>query len=170
RGSGGGISAHFTPSLIGIGAAAGIVCGIIAMIGPAARLLRDGPLASMASVGGVQRARKIPMWPLVVGVGLLAVAVVVMKIFERGSLPLNVGINGLTVALCGVVLVTVWFAPGRGRLVSELLTIARPPVGRLLGADARRYALLFAFSAALLAESASLAIGSHNTQLLRAPA
>ena len=67
-GSGGTITAHFTPNLIGIGAAAGIVCGIIAMIGPAARLLRDGPLASMASVGGVQRARKIPMWPLFVGV------------------------------------------------------------------------------------------------------
>ena len=43
------------------------------MIGPAARLVRDGPLASMASVGGVQRARTVPMWPLMVGVGLLAV-------------------------------------------------------------------------------------------------
>ena len=94
-GSGGTIAAHFTPNLIVIGAAAGIVCGILAMIGPAARLVRDGPLASMASVGGVQRARKIPMWPLVVGVVLLAGAVVVLKIFERGSLPLNVGINGI---------------------------------------------------------------------------
>jgi hypothetical protein len=56
-GSGGTVAAHFTPSLIGvIGAAAGIVCGILAMIGPAVRLLREGPLASMASVGGVQRA------------------------------------------------------------------------------------------------------------------
>ena len=165
-GSGGTIAAHFTPNLIGIGAAAGIVCGIIAMIGPAVRLVRDGPLASMASVGGVQRARKIPTWPLVVGVVLLAGAVVVLKIFERGSLPLNVGINGLTVALCGVVLVTVWIAPRGARLLIELLTLARPAVGRLLGADARRYALLFAFSAALLAESTSLAIGSHSMQLL----
>ena len=48
-GSGGSIAAHFTPSLIVIGAAAGIVCGILAMFGPAARLVRDGPLASMAS-------------------------------------------------------------------------------------------------------------------------
>ena len=48
-------------SLIVIGAAAGIICGVLAMIGPAARLVRDGPLASMASVGGVQRARKIPI-------------------------------------------------------------------------------------------------------------
>ena len=66
-GSGGSIAAHFTPILIVIGAAAGIVCGILAMFGPAARLVRDGPLASMASVGGMQRARKIPMWPLIVG-------------------------------------------------------------------------------------------------------
>ena len=167
-GSGGTVTAHFTPNLIGTGAAAGIACGIIAMIGPAARLLRDGPLASMASVGGVQRARKIPMWPLVVGVVLLVAAVVVLKIFERGSLPLNVGIDGLTVALCGVVLVTVWIAPRGARLLIELLTTARPAVGRLLGADFRRYTVLFAFSAALLAESTSLAIGSHSMQLLGA--
>ena len=149
-GSGGTVTAHFTPNLIGIGAAAGIACGIIAMIGPAARLLRDGPLASMASVGGVQRARKIPTWPLVVGVVLLVAAVVVLRIFERGSLPLDVGINGLTVALCGVVLVTMWIAPRGARLLIELLTTARPAVGRLLGADFRRYTMLFAFSAALL--------------------
>ncbi|HSS22904.1 MAG TPA: ABC transporter permease [Mycobacterium sp.] len=165
-GSGGTIAAHFTPNLIGIGAAAGIVCGILAMIGPAARLVRDGPLASMASAGGVQRARKIPIWPLVVGAGLLAGAVVVLKIFERGSLPLNAGINGMTVGLCGVVLVTVWIAPRGAGLLIELLTIARPAVGRLLGADFRRYTLLFAFSAALLAESTSLTIGSHSMQLL----
>ena len=165
-GSGGTIAAHFTPNLIVIGAAAGIACGILAMIGPAARLVRDGPLASMASAGGVQRARKIPMWPLVVGAGMLAGAVVVLKIFERGSLPLNAGINGMTVGLCGVVLVTVWIAPRGAGLLIELLTIARPAVGRLLGADFRRYTLLFAFSAALLAESTSMAIGSQSMQLL----
>ena len=165
-GSGGSIAAHFTPNLIVIGAAAGIVCGILAMFGPAARLVRDGPLASMASVGGVQRVRKIPIWPLVVGAGLLAAAVVVLKIFERGSLPLSMGINGLTVGLCGVVLVTVWIAPRAAGLSSELLTVARPAVGRLLGADIRRYTLLFALSAALLAESTSMAIGSYSMQLL----
>jgi putative ABC transport system permease protein len=165
-GSGGTIAAHFTPNLLVIGAAAGIVCGILAMIGPALRLVREGPLASMASVGGVQRARTIPMWPLIVGAGLLACAVVVSKIFERGSLPLSMGINGMTVGLCGVVLVTVWIAPRAAGLSSEVLTIARPAVGRLLGADIRRYALLFAFSAALLAESTSLAIGSYSMQLL----
>jgi putative ABC transport system permease protein len=165
-GSGATIAAHFTPNLIGIGAAAGIVCGILAMIGPAVRLVRDGPLASMASVGGVQRARRIPVWPLIVGAGMLAVAVVVLKIFERGPLPLNAGINGMTVGLCGVVLVTVWLAPrGAGQLI-KLLTVARPAVGRLLGADFRRYALLFAFSAALLTEATSLAIGSQSMQLL----
>src|SRR6202012_5004587 len=38
-GSGGTIAAHFPPSLIAIGAAAGIVCGILAMTGPAVRLV-----------------------------------------------------------------------------------------------------------------------------------
>ena len=165
-GSGGTITAHFTPDLIAIGAVAGIVCGILAMAGPAIRLVRGGPLAAMASAGGVQRARKIPHWPLVVGVGMLAGAVVVSKIFERGWLPLNAGIDGMTVGLCGVVLVTVWIAPRAAAPLIELLTIARPAVGRLLGADFRRYALLFAFSAALLAEGTSLAIGSHSMQLL----
>ena len=165
-GSGGSIAAHFTPNLIAIGAAAGIVCGILAMVGPAARLLRDGPLASMASAGGVQRARTIPVWPLIVGAGLLAAAVALLKIFERGSLPLSLGINGLTVGLCGVVLVTVWIAPRAAGLSSGLLTNVRPAVGRLLGADIRRYTLLFGLSAALLAESTSLAIGSYSMQLL----
>ena len=165
-GSGGSIAAHFTPSLIGIGAAAGVVCGVLAMFGPAARLARDGPLASMASIGGVQRARTIPMWPLIVGAGLLAAAVVLLKIVERGSLPLSMGINGLTVGLCGVVLVTAWIAPRAAGLSSGLLTKVRPAVGRLLGADIRRYTLLFALSAALLAESTSLAIGSNSMQLL----
>ena len=165
-GSGGTIAAHFTPNLIVMGAAAGIVCGILAMFGPAARLVRDGPLASMASAGGVQRARTIPMWPLIVGAGLLAAAVVLLRIFEHGSLPLSMGMNGLTVGLCGVVLVTAWIAPRAAGLSSGLLTKVRPAVGRLLGADIRRYTLLFAFSAALLAESTSLAIGSNSMQLL----
>jgi putative ABC transport system permease protein len=165
-GSGGTIAAHFTPDLIVIGAVAGIVCGILAMVGPAVRLFREGPLASMASVGGIQRARGIPMWPLLVGTVLLVAAVVVLKIFERGSLPLSMGINGMTVGLCGVVLVTVWIAPRGAALLIELTTIARPAVGRLLGADFRRYTLLFAISAALLAEGTSFAIGSQSMQLL----
>jgi putative ABC transport system permease protein len=165
-GSGGSIAAHFTPDLIAIGAAAGIVCGTLAMFGPAARLVRDGPLASMASAGGVQRARTIPVWPLIVGAGMLAAAVALLEIFERGSLPLSMGINGLTVGLCGVVLVTVWIAPRAAGLSSGLLTNVQPAVGRLLGADIRRYTLLFGLSAALLAESTSLAIGSYSMQLL----
>jgi len=166
EGSGGTIAAHFTPSLIVIGAAAGIVCGILAMTGPALRLVREGPLASMASVGGIQRARTIPMWPLVAGAGALVAAVVVLKIFERGALPLNVGIYGMTVGLCGVVLVTAWLAPRAAGLATRLLTVARPAVGRLLGADVRRYSVLFALSAALLAQGASSAISSHSMQLL----
>ena len=165
-GSGGTITAHFTPNLIVIAAAAGIVCGTLAMSGPAVRLFRDGPLASMASAGGVQRARAIPTWPLIVGAALLACAFVMLKVFERGSLPLSVGINGMTVGLAGVVLVTVWIAPRAASALIELLTISRPAVGRLLGADFRRYTLLFAISAALMAEGTSLAIGSHSMQLL----
>jgi putative ABC transport system permease protein len=165
-GSGGTIAAHFTPVLIVIAAVAGTVCGVLAMIGPALRLVREGPLASMASVGGVQRARTIPMWPLVAGVGLLAGAVVVLKIFERGSLPLNAGINGMTVGLCGLVLVTAWIAPRGAERLIDLLSVAVPAVGRLLRADIRRYMLLFALSAAILAEGTSLAIGSHSMQLL----
>ena len=165
-GSGGTIAAHFTPSLIVIGASAGLVCGILAMIGPAVRLVRDGPLASMASFGGVQRARTIPMWPLVAGAGMLAGAVVVLRIFGRGSLPLDMGSNGMTVGLFGVALVTVWIAPRGAGLLIKLLTIVRPDVGRLLRADVRRYTLLFAMSAAVLVLGTSLAIGSQSMQLL----
>lgn len=165
-GSGGTITAHFTPSLILIGAAAGLISGILAMIGPAVRLVREGPLASMASAGGVQCARTIPMWPLIAGAGLLAGSVVASNIFERGALPLSVGIDAMSVGLCGLVLVTVWIAPRAARLLIWLLTIARPDVGRLLRADVARYTVLFALSAALLAEGTSLAIGSHSMQLL----
>lgn len=165
-GSGGTISAQFTPGLIVTGACAGILCGVLAMAGPAARLVRDGPLASMASAGGMQRARTIPVWPLIAGVAMLAGSVVVLKIFERGPLPLSAGINGMTVGLCGLVLATVWIAPRAARPGIELLTIARPAVGRLLDADFRRYTLLFAMSAALLTEGTSFAIGSHSMQLL----
>jgi putative ABC transport system permease protein len=165
-GSGGTIAAQFTPSLIVIGAVAGTVAGILAMVGPALRLLREGPLASMASAGGVQSARRIPMWPLVVGVGLLVSAVVLLRIFERGWLPLEVGINGMSVGLLGISLVTVWIAPRGAVQLIKFLTAARPDIGRLLRADVQRYALLFGISAAVLAESTSLAIGSQSMQLL----
>jgi putative ABC transport system permease protein len=167
-GSGGTIAVHFTPGLIVIGAAAGTISGVLAMIGPAVRLVREGPLSSMACVGGVQRVRRIPMWPLVAGAALLVCAVVVLKIFERGSLPLNVGINGMSLGQSGVALVTLWIAPRGAVLLIELLTVARPDVGRLLRADVQRYALLFGMSAAVLAAGTSLAIGSQSMQLLGA--
>lgn len=136
------------------------------MTGPAVRLVREGPLASMASVGGVQRVRTIPMWPLVAGIGLLMGAVVVLKIFERGSLPLSAGINAMTVGMFGVALVTVWIAPRGAVLLTGLLTAARPDVGRLLRAEVQRYALMFALCAAVLAAETSLAISSHSMELL----
>jgi putative ABC transport system permease protein len=165
-GSGASIAAHFTPGLIVIAAAAGMLCGVLAMVGPAVRLLRGGALASMASFGGVQRARTIPVWPLVAGAGLLVAAVVVLRIFGRGSLPLGMGSNGMTAWLFGVALVTVWIAPRGAGPVIRLLTAVRADVGRLLRADIRRYTLLFALSAAVLALGASLAIGSQSMQLL----
>ncbi len=165
-GSGGTITPHFTSSLIAVGAAAGTVAGLLAMAGPAVRLLRDGPLTSMASIGGVQRARRIPGWPLAAGIASLAGAVVVLKVFEHGSLPLDAGINGMALGLVGVVLVTAWVAPPVASLAVGLMTAARPTIGRPLGADFRRYTLLFALSAALLTEGTSGAIGSHSMQLL----
>ncbi|HKV17790.1 MAG TPA: FtsX-like permease family protein [Mycobacterium sp.] len=165
-GSGGSIGTHFSPSLIAVGAAAGMTSGILAMTGPALRLFREGPLASMASVGGVQRARRIPAWPLLVGVAALVGAVILLRVFEHGSLPLNAGINGMALGLLGIVLVTAWGAPRVAALATALLTAVRPAIGRPLGADVRRYTLLFALSAALLAEGTSGAIGSHSMQLL----
>jgi putative ABC transport system permease protein len=165
-GSGGSITAHFTPSLIVIGAGTGIVCGTLAMMGPAARLVREGPLASMATAGGVQRARRIPLWPLVTGAVLLAGAVVTSTVFERGSLPIGVGIYGMTAGLLGVSLVTVWIAPRAAQPLIKCLTVAHPAVGRLLRADSERYTLLFAMTAAVLAGGTSVAISSMSMQLL----
>ena len=165
-GSGGTIAADFHPSLIAIGAVAGIACGVLAMIGPASRLVRDGPLASMASFGGVHCARTIPAWPLVVGLALLAGSVVLLRIFGRGALPLDMGSNGMTVGLLGMALATVWIAPRAAALLIGWLTTLRPDVGRLLSADIRRYTVLFAISTAVLALGASLAVGSQNMQLL----
>ncbi|MEE3849788.1 ABC transporter permease [Gordonia sp. LSe1-13] len=167
-GSGGTISAHFEPRLLAVGAAAGITCGVLAMLAPAFTLLRNGPLASMATAGGVPRARSVPVWPLVVGVCLLAGAAAVMTIFAGGALPLTMGVNGLTIALCGIVLATVWIAPRVAQGAAQAVTSVRPDIGRLLGADLRRYVMLFGLSAALLTEATSLAIGSQSMQLLGA--
>ena len=52
-GSGGTIAAHFTPNLIVIGAAAGIVCGILAMVGPAAQV---GPRRAVGVDGERRRS------------------------------------------------------------------------------------------------------------------
>jgi putative ABC transport system permease protein len=64
--------------------------------------------------------------------------------------------------------VTVWIGPRGAVQVIKFLTAARPDIGRLLRADVQRYALLFGISAAVLAESTSLAIGSQSMQLLGA--
>lgn len=165
-GSGASIAAHFTPTLIVIGAGTGIVCGILAMLGPAIRLVREGPLVSMATVGGVQRARGVPLWTLLVGAAILVGAAAATKMFERGSLPFGIGIYGMSAALFGVALVTMWIAPRAARPLITGLTAARPAIGRLVKADNRRYALLFALSAAVLSSGTSVAISSMSMQSL----
>lgn len=165
-GSGGTIVAHFSANLVVIGAGAGLVSGILAMAGPAIRLARDGPLASMASAGGIQRARRLPLWPAALGIAVIGAAVIVLKNFEHGALPLNVGIDGLTLGLFGVVLLTVCVAPRAALWSIQAFTAARPDIGRLLRADVQRYALLFGISAAILVNGTSLAIGSQTMQLL----
>lgn len=167
-GSGGTVTAHFSPDLVAVGAVAGLMSGILAMIGPALRLVHEGPLASMASAGGVQRARRIPLWPIAVGVAIVAGAVVVLRIFEHGPLPLSVGVDAMTAGLFGVDLVTMSAAPLVALGLIHALTAARPDVGRLLRADVQRYALLFGISAAVLVNGTSLAIGSQTMQVLGA--
>lgn len=125
-GSGGTVAAHFSPSLIVVGAVAGAICGLLAMIGPATRLVREGPLASMASAGGVQRVRTIPIWPLLVGTAALSGAVAVMVIYEHGSLPTNAGINAMSVWQFGVAMMTVWLPPARCR-TADRAADCRPP-------------------------------------------
>jgi putative ABC transport system permease protein len=167
-GSGATLTAHFSPALIVIGAVAGILCGVLAMAGPAVRLVREGPLSSMASAGGVQHARRIPTWSLLTGAAMMAGAFAMCKIVARGSLPIDVATNGMTLGMFGLGLVTMWGAPRGAGLLAELLTVARSDVGRLLNADIRRYTLLFALSAGVLAVGASLAIAAHCIQLLGA--
>jgi putative ABC transport system permease protein len=84
-GSGGTLTARLTPDLIVTAIVAGVLCGVLAMVGPVVRLAREGPLTSMASFGGVQRIRTISWWPLGVGVALLTGSVVVLTDFGRGA-------------------------------------------------------------------------------------
>jgi putative ABC transport system permease protein len=165
-GSGGTLAARLTPDLIVIAILAGVLCGVLAMVGPAARLVREGPLISMASFGGVQRIRTISWWPLGVGMALLIGSVVVLTEFGRGELALDAGSNGMTAGLLGVAFATVSIAPRAAAVLIRGLTAARPDIGRMLGADVRRYNVLFAISAAVLALGANLAIGSQSMQML----
>ena len=88
-GSGATLTAHFSPALIMIGAVAGILCGVLVIARPPVRLVREGPLASMVSAGGVQHARRIPTWPLLVGVAMMAGAFAVGKISRAAGLCLS---------------------------------------------------------------------------------
>jgi len=97
---------------------------------------------------------------------LLLSSVVVLEVFARGSLSSDAGSNGILLGLLGVAGMTMWIAPRAAAVLIRGVTTLRPDVGRLLGADVRRYGVLFAISAAVLALGASLAVGSHTMQIL----
>jgi putative ABC transport system permease protein len=167
-GSGATAKADFSPDLIVVGAVAGILCGVFAMAGPAVRLVRERPVASMSSAGGIQHAREISTWILPCAAAMMAGAYVLCTMVARGSLPIDAGTNGMTLGMFGLGLVAIWGAPRFAGLSAKLLAVARSDVGRLLNADVRRYALLFALSTAVLAVGAMLAIAAHSMQLLGA--
>ena len=165
-GSGGTVTAHFTPNLIGIGAAAGIACGTHRddragrKVAPRRAAGLDGecgrraarqedPDVAAGRRGGPAGGRRRRVEDLRARVAAA----------ERG----HQRVDGGAVRRCAGYRLD---RPACRRPLIELLTTARPAVGRLLGADFRRYTMLFAFSAALLTESTSLAIGSHSMQLL----
>lgn len=165
-GSGGTVAAHFHPELVAVAALAGIGCGVLAMMGPAIRLAREGPLSLMTGSGGAQRARTARPWTLIAGVVALVAAAVLITFFGTGSLPLTMGSNAMTIGLIGTALVTAFFAPRAAERLANALGVVHASVSRLLSADIRRYAVLFALSAAVLALGASLAVGSQTMQVL----
>jgi putative ABC transport system permease protein len=165
-GSGANAITEFSPDLIVVGAVAGILCGVFAMAGPAVRLVLERPVASMSSAGGIQHARRISTWILPCAAAMMAGALVLCKLVAGGAMPIDVGTNGMTMGMFGLGLVAVWSAPRFAGLSARLLTAGRPDIGRLLNADVRRYTLLFALSAGVLAVGAMLAVAAHSMQLL----
>ena len=107
------------------------------------------------------------MWPLVVGLVLLAGAVVVMKIFERGSLPLNVGINGMTVGVVRGGVGDGVDRPAWRRVVDRVADRSRAPTSGVCWAPMFGATRCCSPSPPRCSrESASLAIGSQSMQLL----
>ncbi|MEV0251079.1 FtsX-like permease family protein [Nocardia sp. NPDC050712] len=167
-GSGAVISAHWDPLLLGYGIGAGVLCGVLAIAGPAWRLVREGPLASMASFGVVRRTRSVSLWTVLLGVAMLLGAVLLMREFNGGKVSLDTGSTALFLGLAGLAAVTVWLTPPVATRLLGLLTRRRAGVGRLATADLRRYSVLFATTVAVLTVGAGLAIGSASVQLLAA--
>ncbi|MEV6275145.1 ABC transporter permease [Nocardia sp. NPDC051832] len=167
-GSGAVISAHWDPMLIGYGLGAGILCGMLAIAGPAWRLVREGPLASMASFGVVRRTRSVSRWTVLLGIAMLAGALLLMREFNKGKVSLDTGSTALFLGLAGLAAVTVWLTPPVAARLLGLLARRRAGVGRLASADLRRYSVLFATTVAVLTVGAGLAIGSASVQLLAA--
>ncbi|MFG1793124.1 FtsX-like permease family protein [Nocardia sp. NPDC049149] len=167
-GSGAVIAADWHPALIAYGVGAGVLSGMLAIAGPAWRLIREGPLASMASFGVVRRTRSVSIWSLVLGAGMLVGAVLLMREFNQGKVSLDTGSTALFLGLAGAAAVTVWATPPVAVRLVRLLARRSAGVGRLAYADLRRYAVLFATTVAVLTVGASLAIGSASVQALAA--
>lgn len=167
-GSGASVRATFDPSLILVGVAAGAACGMLAMVGPAWRMLREGPLALMSSFGSESRSRGVPWWVPLTGLAVLAASTWLVVRFGRGEASMDTGSTALTTALVGYLGVVVWLLPIVAAGASRLLAAAWPAVGRLLTADLRRYAVSIATTAGVLAVGATLALGSQTMQHLAA--
>lgn len=167
-GSGAEIAVGWSPGLIGLGLGAGVLCGVLAMAGPAWRLVRDGPLAAMSSFGVVRGGRRIRLWVLILGVVTIAGAVALLERFQRGLVDLNLGSSGLFLGLAGVAAVTLWATPRIATGLTDVLARRRPRTGRLVAADIRRYATLFATTVAVMTVGTSLAVGSASVQRLAA--
>lgn len=167
-GSGGVITNAWRLDLLALGVGAGILCGVLAIFWPAWRLVRDGPLRSMSAFGVVRHARRVSLWPLVIGVIAIIGAVVLLREFNAGRLPLTVGSSALFLGLFGLMAFMVWVsAPAAGLLIRSIES-RRPDIGRLVRADVERYAVLFATTVAVLTVGTSLAVGSQSVQLLSA--
>lgn len=168
QGSGAQIAATWDWALVATGLAAGTLCGVIAVLGPARRLVRGGVLDAMAGRGGSRRSRNVPFWPLPLGLVMIGAAVWVLQLFSRGELELSMGNTAMFLGILGLTALLIWLVPPIAVFAARLLSRWRPDVGRLLRADLQRYVMLFGATVTVLAIGTSLAIGFQSVEVLGA--
>ncbi|MBF6216090.1 ABC transporter permease [Nocardia puris] len=165
-GSGAELALAWDRSIIALGVGAGAVCGLLAMAVPAWQLVREGPLASVAGFGGVQAPRRVSWYPMLAGVALIVLAIVVLRRFNKGEVSLTVGNAGIFLGLAGFTAAMISLTPRLVRVLVTPVAARLPAIGRLAHGDIRRYALMFASTAAIAALGATLAIGAQTMQAL----